>query len=45
MHFETNVKDTHMEKVPSNKAPVLTKSTNMGIWIVGKSNQVFLRGS
>ena len=38
-------KDTHREKVPSNKTPALTKSTNMGIWVVGTSNQVFIRGS
>ena len=38
-------KDTHREKVPSNKIPALTKCTNMGIWIVGTSNQLFIRGS
>ena len=38
-------KDTHREKVPSNKTPALTKSTNMGIWVVGTSNQLFIRGS
>ena len=31
-------KDTHREKEPSNKTPTLTKSTNMGIWIVGTKN-------
>ena len=30
------VKDTHREKAP--------KSTNMGIWVVGPSNQLFIRG-
>ena len=29
-----NVKDTHREKALSNKTPALTKSTNMGIWVV-----------
>ena len=31
-------KDTHSEKAPSNKTPALTKSTNMGIWVVVTSN-------
>ena len=38
-------KDTYREKAPSNKTPALTKSTNMGIWVVGTSNQLFIRGS
>ena len=38
-------KDTHSEKAPSNKTSALTKSTNMGIWIVGASNQLFIRDS
>ena len=28
------VKDTHREKVQSNKTPALSKSTNMDIWVV-----------
>ena len=28
-------KDTHREKVPSNKTPVLKKSMNMDIWVIG----------
>ena len=41
--FSTNsppkcVKGTHRENAPSNKAPTLTKSTNIGIWVVGTSN-------
>ena len=40
-----HIKDTHREKTPSNKTPVLTKSTNMGIWVIGTSNQLFTRGS
>ena len=38
-------KDTHREKAPSNETPVLTKSKNMGIWVVGTTNQLFMRGS
>ena len=38
-------KDTHREKAPSNKTPALTKSTDMGIWVVGTTNQLFVRGS
>ena len=29
----------------SNKTPALTKSMNMVIWVVGTSNQLFIRGS
>ena len=36
--FTKAFKDTHWEKAPSNKALALTKSTNMGIWLVGTSN-------
>ena len=39
------VKDTHREKTPSNKTPALTESTNMGIWFVSKSNELFVRGT
>ena len=39
------LKDTHMEKTPSNKAPALTESTNIGIWVVGTTNQLFIRVS
>ena len=38
-------KDTQREKAPSNKTPALTKSTKMGIWVGGTSNQLFIRGS
>ena len=38
-------KDTHREKALSNKTPALRKSTNMGVWAVGTSNQLFIRGS
>ena len=39
------LKNTHREKAPSNETPALTKSTNMGIWVVGTTNQLFIRGS
>ena len=35
---------THKENVPSNKTRALTKSMNMDIWVVGKLNQLFIRG-
>ena len=38
-------KDTHREKAPSKKTPALTKSTNMGICVVGTTNQLFIRVS
>ena len=30
--------DTHMGEAPSNETPALTKSRNMGIRVVGTSN-------
>ena len=36
---------TQTEKVPSSKTPALTKSSNMGVWVVDTSNQLFMRGS
>ena len=38
-------KDTHREKIPSNKFPAPTECTNMGIWVIGTSNHLFIRGS
>ena len=38
-------KDTHRKKAPSNETPELTKSTNMGILVVGATGQLFIRGS
>ena len=32
------LKDTHRKKGPSNKTPALTKSRDMGIWVVHASN-------
>ena len=43
--MQEKVKDTHWEKAPSNETPAFTKSTNMGIWVVGTTNQLFIRGS
>ena len=37
--------DTHREKLPSNKTPVLTKSMNMNICVVGASNEPIIRRS
>ena len=39
------LKDTHREKAPCNNTPALTKSMNIDMWVVGTSNQVFIRGS
>ena len=38
-------KDTHREKALSNKTPALTKNANKGIWVVGTTHQLFIRGS
>ena len=43
--FINLLKDTRKEKVPSDKTPVITKSMNMDIWLVGTSNQLFISGS
>ena len=39
------IKDTHREKAPSNKTPALTESTDLSIWFVGTSTQLFTRCS
>ena len=46
-HIKTcrSLKDTHRENAPTNNNSVLTKSMNMDIWVVGPSNQLFIRGS
>ena len=36
-------RDTHMEKAPSNETPSLTKSTNIGIWVVSTTNQLVIK--
>ena len=38
-------KGTHREKGPSNETPEFRKSMNMEIWVVGTSNQLFIRRS
>ena len=38
-------KDTDREKASSNETPALTKSTNMGTWVVGTTDQFFISGS
>ena len=43
--MNSQLKDTHREKGPSNKTPALRKSTNMSVWAVGTLNQLFIRGS
>ena len=35
----------YREKALLNKTPALRKSTNMGVWAVGTSNQLFISGS
>ena len=32
-------------QTPSNKTPALAKGINMGIWVVGASNKLFIKGS
>ena len=43
--LQRNSKDTHREKALSNKITVLTKNTNIGIWVVGTTNQLFIKNS
>ena len=45
VHYIRILKDTNREKAPSNETPALTKSTNMGIWVVAALNQFFIKGS
>ena len=39
------LKDNHREKGSSNKIQAFTKSLSVDIWLVGTSNQLFIRGS
>ena len=41
----SSFKDTHREKTPSNKTPVLRKSMTINILTVGTLNQIFISGS
>ena len=34
------LKGMHREKAPTNETPALTESMNMGIWVVGTSNEL-----
>ena len=43
--FDRVLKDTQMEKTPSNKTAVLSKSMNVDIWLFGTSAQLFITGS
>ena len=36
-------KDTERGKAPSNETPALAEITNMGIWVVVTTNELFLR--
>ena len=45
LKFNIFFKDTHREKAPPNETPTPSKSINMDIWVVGTSNQLFIRGS
>ena len=38
-------KDTYREKASSNQTPTLSKSMNIDTWVVGSSNQLFIRSS
>ena len=39
------LKDTERENSLINKTQALPKSINMDIWVIGTSNQQFIRGS
>ena len=39
------IEGTHREKATSNKTAALAKNTNMSIFIVDTTNQLFKRGS
>ena len=43
--FLFHIKYTHSEKASSNKTPTLAKSASVSIWVVGTTNQLFIRGS
>ena len=40
-----NLKTLTGKKPPSYKTSVLTKSMDMDIWVVGTSNELFIKGS
>ena len=41
---KVSIKVTNREKASSNKTQAFTKSMNMDIWVIGTSNQLFIRG-
>ena len=43
--FIIEKKKKNREKVPPNKTLALAKSTNIGIWVIGTLNQLFIKGS
>ena len=45
MVFNNQIKDTHREKGPLNINSAFTKSMNIDVYVVGTSNQLFLRSS
>ena len=45
MVFNNQIKDTHREKGLLNINSAFTKSMNIDVYVVGTSNQLFLRSS
>ena len=43
--FCSGFKDTHKEIALSNETSAFTEYTNMDIWVIGTSNQLFIRDS
>ena len=43
--YEKLFKDTHRKNTPSDKTLMLSKSMNMNIWMIGATNQLFIRSS
>ena len=39
------IKNTHREKILSNKTTALRERMNMGVWATGKLNELFIKGS
>ena len=42
--IQIDFKDTHREKTCQSKIPMLSKSMNKDIWVVGESKQLYIRG-
>ena len=43
--IRSRLKDTRREEAPPNNTPALTESSDMGIWVVDTSNQLYTRES